>query len=386
MHSTVRKWRVVALFLVAIAFLAGIRGTDAADPAARAESILRSTGVQGGLVVHVGCGDGRLTAGLGAEEGYTVLGLDIDSEDVATARSYVASRGLYGRVSVDHWDGAHLPFIDNLVDLVVVEERADLSAEEIERVLSPQGVAYVKQGGGWTKRVKPWPKEIDEWTHYLHDASGNPVAQDDRVGPPRGLQWVGSPEWSRHHDHMSSISAMVSANGRLFTIVDRGSRKSILLPGEWYLVARDAFNGTVLWDRKIDSWRSQLIPRKCGPAQLPRRLVAVGDTVYATLGLEAPVSAIDAATGETIRTLDGTAGTTEMVVSGGTLFAVIDSSPPELKPDTVRDLMDIRRNRTEWWTEDPTRLVAVDTDSGEVQWERETPVLPLTLAAEDGNL
>ena len=37
-----------------------------------AGEILRATGVEGGLVVHVGCGDGRLTAALHANDSYMV--------------------------------------------------------------------------------------------------------------------------------------------------------------------------------------------------------------------------------------------------------------------------------------------------------------------------
>ena len=118
-------------------------------------------------------------------------------------------------------------------------------------MLVPNGVAYVKDGGKWTKTVKPRPQEIDEWTHYLHDASNNAVAHDTVVGPPRRMQWVGSPRYSRHHDHMSSLSAAVSAGGRIFYIFDEASPVSVLLPSKWTLVARDAFNGTILWKRRL---------------------------------------------------------------------------------------------------------------------------------------
>ena len=56
----------------------------------------------------------------------------------------------------------------------------------------------------------------------LTGADGNPVAQDSTVGPPERLQWVGSPRWARHHDHMASMTSLVSAGGRLFYIFDEG--------------------------------------------------------------------------------------------------------------------------------------------------------------------
>lgn len=61
---------------------------------------------------------------------------------------------------------------------------------EIMRVLCPDGVACIKSDHKWNVVVKPHPKEIDEWTHFLHDATGNAVARDTVVGPPRRMQWV----------------------------------------------------------------------------------------------------------------------------------------------------------------------------------------------------
>ena len=86
-------------------------------------------------------------------------------------------------------------------------------------------------GSGLDLEVRP--ADIDEWTHFMHDASGNAVAHDTVVGPPRHLQWVGSPRWSRHHDRMASMSALVSTGGRMFYIMDEGSRISIQLPPKW---------------------------------------------------------------------------------------------------------------------------------------------------------
>jgi len=60
---------------------------------------------------------------------------------------------------------------------------------------------------------RPVPADIDEWTHYLYDPSNNAVSRDLVVAPPRRMQWVGSPRYSRHHDRMSSVSAVVSSGG-----------------------------------------------------------------------------------------------------------------------------------------------------------------------------
>ncbi|NIS53089.1 MAG: PQQ-binding-like beta-propeller repeat protein [Phycisphaerae bacterium] len=337
----------------------------------QAEQILRTTGVKGGLIVHIGCGDGKLTAALRANDSYQIHGLDIDAKNIEKARRHIQSLELYGKVSVDRLYGNSLPYIDNLVNLIVSENLGGIPVEEVLRVLVPNGVAYIKKGGRWTKAIKPHPEEIDEWTHYMHDAGGNAVAHDSVVGPPRHLQWQGSPRWSRHHDHMSSVSACVSAGGRLFYIFDEGKRSSILLPPKWFLIARDAFNGTILWKRGIHEWYTHMMRLKNGPAVLPRRLVAVGDQVYVTLGIQAQITALDAATGRVVRSYKETEDTQELVVSDGVLFIVANRP----KKEGVSD-------RHNLWDVAQRRIMAVRAETGEILWQKEWTVLPMTLAAD----
>jgi predicted RNA methylase len=72
---------VTSFVLGAAVVLAGVpAGAAEAETAAdRADAIYAATGVRGGLVVHVGCGTGTLTAALGAGEGTLVVGLDTDA-------------------------------------------------------------------------------------------------------------------------------------------------------------------------------------------------------------------------------------------------------------------------------------------------------------------
>ncbi len=344
------------------------RAADDAD----ARRILEKAGIAGGLIVHVGCGDGKLTAALRVSGAYLVHGLDTDPQHVAAAREYIAGRGCYGPVSVDRWDGRHLPCVDNLVNLLVA--RGKVPAAEIDRVLAPGGVALC--GPGLQKRVKPRPENIDEWTHYLHDAGNNAVAEDAVVGPPRHLQWTAVPRWARHHDRVASMSALVSAGGRIFYIFDEGLTASLVTPSRMSLVARDAFNGVLLWKKPIPRWQTRFWPLKSGPSQLPRRLVAAGDTVYATLGIDAPLAAIDAVSGKTLRTYGETKATTEILHDDGTLYLVVD---PSL--DTAK-YTDRRRVNTPWWEEgDVVRVTAVDAAGGKIIWQHASAVMPLTLTA-----
>lgn len=345
-----------------------------------ADVVLQEAGIHGGLIVHLGCGDGRITAALGADDHFLVHGLDTDPDEIRRAREHFHSIGVYGRVAADHWSGDELPYIDNLVNLVVIDEGVEVAMKELMRILAPRGVACAWNGNGWEKTIKPRPDAIDEWTHYLYDASNNAVASDSVVGPPRRFQWVGSPRWSRHHDRMSSVSAVVSAGGRVFYIFDEASRVSALLPPKWKLIARDAFNGTILWKRSISKWHPHLWPLKSGPAQLPRRLVAHGDRVYVTLGLSAEVAVLNAATGETVRTFEGTERTEEILLSDDRLFVLVNQAP-EGTEITDWELIKSGYNAS-LRDDDPREIVGIRADTGEELWRVRQRVLPGTMAAD----
>ncbi|MHC4166135.1 MAG: outer membrane protein assembly factor BamB family protein [Planctomycetota bacterium] len=361
--------------------------SGAPDAGQEAAEILRATGIRGGLVVHLNCGDGRLAAAIGAHEHLVVHGLAEDPESVAGARERIASLGLYGKVSVAEFAGSDLPYIDNLVNLLICDEPSDVPMREIMRVLVPNGVVYLRQDGKARKIVKPRPPEIDEWTHYMHDPSNNAVAHDTVVGPPRRLQWDCEPKWTRSHEKMSGMHALVSAGGRIFYTIDEGPMASIQLPADWKLIARDAFNGALLWKRSIPKWYPHLWPLKSGPAKLPRRLVAVGDRAYVTLGYEEPVTMLDAATGKTLLTYDGTAGTEGLIVSEGVLFANVieDLKTPVFKPKDPFVWNEAARARIiDKWTSDRAgqSVAAFNAETGKPLWRKAHPVAPLSLGAD----
>jgi len=106
------------------------RAAEAANAPERAlaTKILDEAGVTGGLIVHVGCGDGKLSAALRANDGYLVHGVDVSADTVDAARTHIQSLGLYGPVSVDTFDGEHLPYADNLVNLVVASGKGRSAA------------------------------------------------------------------------------------------------------------------------------------------------------------------------------------------------------------------------------------------------------------------
>ncbi|MHC4248389.1 MAG: class I SAM-dependent methyltransferase [Planctomycetota bacterium] len=361
--------------LLVLALVASASAAAAADLA----GIVRSSGVKGGLVVHLGCGDGRSTASLRVDDRYVVQGLDADEARVGEARRRILDLGLYGKVTARKFDGRQLPYVDNLINLIVSEGPTKVPASEIIRCLAPLGVAVI----AGRKTVKPWPEDIDEWTHYLHGADNNAVAADRVAGLPRSLQWVSYPRWGRSHEELASMSSTVTTKGRVFFIVDEAPLASIRFLGNWKLVARDAFNGTLLWKRDIPQWNDHLRHFRSGPVHLQTRLVASGERVYTTLGLAAPVVALDAATGETLTTFKGSEHTEEILLEGGKVFVVVGTSEVKRKGGGLHG-----RNEPK-----PTGfrcVAAYDAESGRRLWKHVAPdkqfVLPLTLTAKGGSV
>jgi outer membrane protein assembly factor BamB len=390
--------------------LLALSPTVATEPA---REILQAAGVPGGLIVHLGCGDGRLTAALGADRQYLVHGLDGDPDAVAKTRAHLQQLGLYGRVSVDTLDGPTLPYANNLVNLLLVEDAGLVSMAECLRVLAPKGVAYVRSGDQWQKTVKPWPDTLDEWTHHLHDAGGNAVAQDRIVGPPRHLQWTAGPLWARSHGWTPSVSAMVSAGGRMFYICDETlTGVDNTVPSHWSLVARDAFSGVLLWERPVPNWGAEafsgtpntggkgVVGRFTMPPDVGKRLVAVGDTVYVTLGADAPVTALDAATGRTKRVYPETAGTDEILWVNGRLIVSLNPSVKEKGPFYFSDEQPGKSGQEQAGNVASLlakHVCAVDAASGRVLWKKgpftalrtgilQDPFGRLELAAGDGRV
>jgi len=353
-----------------IAMLGLVIVASFASPAARAadaKAILEAAGVKGGLIVHVGCGTpstgsgqaGNLTAALLADDRYVVHGLDTDAAGVAKAREHIRQLELYGKVSVDAFSGETLPYVDNLVNLLVADDLGKVPMAEVMRVLAPNGVTLING----KKTVKPRPRQIDEWTHWLHGPDGNAVANDTVVGPPRHVQWIAEPRWQRHHEATPSVSTVVSAGGRLFAIVNQTPPGIDGMPDQWALVARDAFNGKLLWKRPIAQWgwrqwsdHSYGHGRWNHPTHLPRRLVATGDRVFVTLGFNAPLTAVDAATGRTVMTYSQARFTDEILYHDGTLVLAVNNAPQG--PGRIKAKPPVKKS-----------VLAMNARTGEVLWK-----------------
>ena len=369
-----------------------LSGVLAADPGpdghtSIARDILTESGVKGGLIVHLGCGDGKLTGALRINDRYLVHGLDRDPQKVAVARRNIQTLGFHGPVSVETWEGSSLPYADNLVNLVVAEKLDRCSMEEVLRVLTPLGAAYVRTPDGWRRTIKPWPREMGQWTHYRQGPGNNPVTPDTLVGPPRGLQWSCEPLWVRSHAFTTSFTAMVSAQGRVFYILDDAPTgiAQDAVPEQWTLIARDAFNGILLWKKPLSpwgvaAWKNTAL--RYSPAAGEECLVAQKDRVMMTLGYQSAVSILDAATGRTLGVCEGTDDALELrcendilvVNRAGESLMAFDArdARPLWKVDARTSYMMINSERVMYFDQTIKKIVCLRLEDGAPLWESST--------------
>ena len=219
------------------------------DAAASVKEIVDLAGVSGGVIVLTECGDGVLLRQLGMKTQFRVFGLSTSTTTVAAVRTALRQNGICGRVQVDEWNGRQLPFIDNFVNVLIVHDCPNLRRDEAWRVLTPKGRLLSRSVATWTAEIKPWPAAMDDWTHWNYSPANNPCSHDLLVGPLERMQWLTRPLWSKYHFSSPGVHFIVSGNGRVFHDADESPSSTIGggFPEKWALLARDAFNGTVLW-------------------------------------------------------------------------------------------------------------------------------------------
>jgi len=220
--------------------------------------------VSRGFALVLGEEDATLAEALAAETRLQVICLLTDRAKVDAERKRLReTTHLYGvRATVDHWvDTKRLPFAQYFANLIVVTGQLDqLSDRELARVQRPCGGILI-QGDNVTVRGK-LPGVLD-WD--------SEVTSDQRVRGTLELLWFGEPGPT----HAVKKTPSTAANGRLFVCGPNGG----------VLTAVDAYNGTILWIRKIG--------KRDGAILADDRHVYVGGLV------------LDARTGEEIKGVTG---------------------------------------------------------------------------------
>jgi outer membrane protein assembly factor BamB len=186
------------------------------------------------------------------------------------------------RLVVERGGLNRLPHTDNMLDAVIATSASaellqTLPAGEVLRALRPGGTVIVgkslgSQGpdvgaealkawasasaatgietkvdelGTWIQFSRPVPKGIDEWSHWEKTPDNNPVSTDSVIKAPYLTQFMANPLY------IGMPSITTAAGGRTFLAIGHIAHHQ----REWdtlnKIIARNGYNGTVLWERKL---------------------------------------------------------------------------------------------------------------------------------------
>lgn len=375
MRERANGFRAAALaclvFSIGVPFLLNIRAFGADEAVATAAHMIEKSGLSGGAIVHVGCGNGRLTAALGQDGRFIVQGLEPDAARLTEARAWIKSQQLYGAVSAEPVSLKNLPYADNLADLVVVDDLprmagAGLDVKELWRITCPGGwvcsgngatgqdlksllvaagikdVTVESDPGGLSWVKKPRPSTMGEWTHAIGGESGGSAVSPDDVGPTRSLQWIDGPR-SPLGRWRTDGTLIATAGGRSYyvTVSDADllttTKASKLLNPR--LVCRDAFNGVRLWSQPVMD----------GPNPKPNKeemILVASEDVVAILDPAGGLRVFEAKTGKNLPAFS----------SEGNIYAGFRPNM-RMAPDHL--VISDQRN-----------LAVYDTSSGKLKWSK----------------
>ncbi len=234
----------------------------AAQPGAG--ELVSRAGISKGICAVPNCGKGDLALQIARDSDFLVHAFDSDPENVDETLRRVHQAKLDGRrVVVERIAAEPLPYADNLVDLIVVDESPNIRAAEIRRVLRPLGCALIggdaeltaslgrlgfeveRPVAGWTLARKPAPDDVDDWSHWSHGPDNNPVSSDTVIRAPYLTQWFGKP----YYHAMPVVST--AAAGRIFIASGHIAHHDREIPTLNTLVARNGYNGRELWRRRL---------------------------------------------------------------------------------------------------------------------------------------
>lgn len=225
-----------------------------------AKTIVTSSGVKKGYCLILDNEDGNLAYELAKLTELKIVCVESDSAKVHKSRIYLDSAGVYDQVSVHHVTSNTLPYTNSLFNIVVYDNYGaggsfSGSENEAKRVLRPYGgTAFFSSGSGEIYR-KGEVVGAGEWTHNYNNPQNNPFSKDIHVkGVDESiLQWFGKPGPQHRIDRHNRVYSPLWKNGILF------------VPGQNWMTAVDAYNGTVLWDKEIPLSSRMTSFRDAGP-------------------------------------------------------------------------------------------------------------------------
>ena len=334
-----------------------------------ADEIIASTGITEGYCVDLGCGDGRLAYELAQRTNLTVVAIDADPANVATAREKLAAAGMYGsRVTVHLGDPSNThypPYFANLVvsGRSVAEGASAVDPDEAHRLQRPYGgVACMGKPGAIGKDIRGALTGAGEWTHLYSDAANTTNSKDDIVTAPLDMLWFRDSDFEMPSRHGRGVGPLAK-DGRMFVQGNHGIR------------AYDSYNGHVLWEYFIeDLMKDYDQEHLLGAATTHGNWCIEGDRLYVRVSRQMASDTfrnclvLDTATGNLVdsyrvpKTADGATGYWGyLAVDNGTLYGSVVNDQHITKWGYLESDMGNLFSESK-------AFFALDAESGDVKW------------------
>ena len=243
-----------------------------------AKNVLSKCGRHRGYALVVGDAAGDFTKELALQSQLQVVGIGLTQADASRQREHLANANLYGRAVIHDVPADQPPYLERIFNLVVLSpQRQDEGHGRWLKLLRPGGLLV---HGSTTQRA-PAIAGSGSWSHLYGDAGNTACSRDSVSTANLELQWFGAPGPQHIIDRHLRGMGPLARDGYLF------------VPGNDYLYGVDSFNGTVLWEKPIKSFRRIGVLRGSGS-------LAVGESfLYAAAGEHCLV--LNRTTGKEIR-------------------------------------------------------------------------------------
>ncbi len=278
MKSTI-SWIFIIFFLTMWSTFAWCQD-DCTQDERFVQRLLERTPTRHGLCCVIDAGYSKVPFLLVEQSSFLVHMLDARPSPVAVGRKTASDLGLtLERLVIETRQEPDLPHADNTLDLLVglnldSTRLSTLAHTEVLRVLRPGGMAiffacqdvqrvllknwaleagiqalsHEEEDGAWVVVAAP-PLEagVDEWSDWQHGPDNNPVSNDATIRSPFSIQYLAAPPYAP----MPTVTTV--AGGRAFHAMGHIAYHQRQEPWLNTLLARNAFNGSELWKRKLPS-------------------------------------------------------------------------------------------------------------------------------------
>jgi outer membrane protein assembly factor BamB len=252
-----------------------------------------------GYCLVAGIDDGQLVFDLATNTELQIVVAESDAAKVKLLRNKLDAAGLYGRVSVHHGELNSLPYANGLFNVVTTEygdpTKISELATQFARLVRPSGGLFALgdvdetanqqliQSWAAHKQFKITNKDrtfvaqrnrlpgAGSWTHMYGNTENQSCSDDELVKTDFQLQWFGRPGPENMIDrHHRTVPPLV-LNERMY------------VPGDNRVIAVDAYNGTILWNREVPNSRRVGAMRDAGSMAANEKGVFIAADSYCLL-------------------------------------------------------------------------------------------------------